>query len=769
MNYEEKSKKLENDITREVQDFHPVLRELFTRMESFTKVNYTQGNQEFGADFVLESIGNFEDEEYTGVVVKVGKITQKDLPEITRQIDECFTVPRYVNNGLKEILINKTVVVTNGTISNQAKKVVNAKFKGNAISFISKTELVPLIDKYYDEYWKDSRVLLNLYFDDLNEKCEKLLIGNSQGYRSTTEYVDIRIKRKEINGQKIKLSNLRKVNSLNKALDISNLILLEGGMGSGKSALVANHVLKSIEDFKESKTEYIPVIIEFSDYQNDLLKNLDEDIINILDRINSDVENPNLIVFLDGFDEYYLEVDERKDFIVGLYKIISKYQGFKFILTTREIEDYEFDIFLDNYFDLYKICPLQNNQIMAIVQSYYKPGKNVRTDISNLELFNMLPKTPMTAILLGQILSHDPKEIPSTLTELYSKFTEIVLFRWSGGDLQSQTEYEIFKNVCGIFSKYLLDYNLTTVSMSELKTTIDEYLSERNLDIDKNKIFEKLAYNNEIFITNYKAKTIRFKHRSFCEFFYARALFQNKAYKINEDIYNPYWQNAYFFVFGLIKDSSELITSLNKIEFDSYGLKINQVAMNAQFLLAAYVSPYTAIENQLNNSINIAANTVLEILNDPVEAETLKSLDMGRIELMIFMCIVISQCYSYDFFDKALRNIADIITGDTKVFSDTDWLKLIFISATLAVKGDSQYIDIIAKNYVDKKITLDNDQLGILLNLIYSNNFEINSSTRQFLKLYRRRVPKKSNLNKTIDLLSKGKREDARIFNNSNR
>ena len=330
-------------------------------------------------------------------------------------------------------------------------------------------------------------MLLNLYFDDLNEKCEKLLIGNSQGYQSTTEYVDIRIKRKEINNQQIKLSNLRKVNSLSKALDISNLILLEGGMGSGKSALVANHVLKSIEDFKESKTECIPVIIEFSDYQNDLVKNLDNDITSVLDRIESDIENPNLIVFLDGFDEYYLEVDERKEFIIGLYEIIKKYQSFKFILTTREIEDYEFDVFLDKYFDLYKICPLQNNQIMAIVQSYYKPGKNVRSDISNLQLFNMLPKTPMTAILLGQILSHDPKEIPSTLTELYSKFTEIVLFRWSGDNLQSQTEYEIFKNVCGIFSKYLLDYNLTTVSMGELKEIIDEYLSERNLDIDKNK------------------------------------------------------------------------------------------------------------------------------------------------------------------------------------------------------------------------------------------------------------------------------------------
>lgn len=762
MNYEEKANKLENEIKKEVQDFHPILRELFTRMESFRKVNYTQGNHEFGADFVLESIGSFGNEEYTGVVVKVGKITQKDLQEIERQIDECFEVPRYVNNGLKEITINKVVVVTNGTISKQAEKVVNAKFVGRTIDFISKTELVPLIDKHYSDYWKDSRVLLNLYFEEVQEKCEKLLIGNANGVRASNEYIELTIERKEINGQKLKLSNLRRVNSLSKALDVSNAILLEGGMGSGKSALVANHVLQHLEAFRESKTEAIPVIIEFSDYQENLIQSLDTDIEKIIKSIEIYIKDPRLIVFLDGFDEYYLEISERKDFIIGLNEVIRKYQGFKFILTTREIEDYEFEIFLERYFDLYKICPLQNNQIMAIVKSYYNPEIAVRSELSSSELFNMLPKTPMTAILLGQILSHDPKEIPSTLTELYSKFTEIVLFRWVGGDLQSQTEYEIFKNVCGIFSKYLLDYNLTTVSISEIKRIVDDYLAERNLEIDSKKIFEKLAFNNEIFITSSKNQTIRFKHRSFCEFFYARSLFQNSEYEVNEEIYNPYWQNAYFFVFGLIKDSSSLISSLSEIEFNSYGLKINQVAMNAQFLLAAYVSPYSAIEKQLNNSINIAAETVLDILNDPKEAETLKSLGMGRMELMMFMCIIVSQCYSYEFFDKALRSIADDIVGDIRKFSDTDWLKLIFISATLAANDDSQYIDFIAKSFVDKKIELDSDQLKVLLNLIYSNNFEINNTTKQFLKLYKRRVPKRSDLNKVVELLSKGKRDDAK-------
>ena len=97
MNYKEKAEKLEN-LKLEVQDFHPFLSELFSRMKEFERVEYTQGNREYGADFVLESKGGFGDLEYTGIVVKVGTIRQNNI-EIERQIDECFTMPRVFNNG----------------------------------------------------------------------------------------------------------------------------------------------------------------------------------------------------------------------------------------------------------------------------------------------------------------------------------------------------------------------------------------------------------------------------------------------------------------------------------------------------------------------------------------------------------------------------------------------------------------------------------------------------------------------------------------------
>ena len=160
---------------------------------------------------------------------------------------------------------------------------------------------------------------------------------------------------------------------------------------------------------------------------------------------------------------------------------MTSFHDTKFIVTTRTIEDYDFEIFLDDYFDRYILCPLQHNQIMSIVKSFYNSDNKVGSHIAESSLFNMLPKTPITAILLGQILKSDPKEIPSTLTELYSKFMEIVLSRWDSNDLKSQTEYEVLTNICGQFSYYILQHSLSIISIDELKDMIKIYLQERNL------------------------------------------------------------------------------------------------------------------------------------------------------------------------------------------------------------------------------------------------------------------------------------------------
>ena len=100
------------------------------------------------------------------------------------------------------------------------------------------------------------------------------------------------------------------------------------------------------------------------------------------------------------------------------------------------------------------------------------------------------------------------------------------------------------------------------IAIDELNQMIREYLDERNLQIDIDHISSKIIKNNEIFVVNSEKNTIRFRHKSFCEYFYAHNIYKNEKALINEEIYNPYWHNSYFFYFGLVKDSSKLLQSL---------------------------------------------------------------------------------------------------------------------------------------------------------------------------------------------------------------
>lgn len=74
-------------IKDEVKELHPLLEKLFQKMPRYIEMDYTQGNREMGADFVIaRKSDTFGSTEYIGVVAKVGDIKQ-NFTEVERQID----------------------------------------------------------------------------------------------------------------------------------------------------------------------------------------------------------------------------------------------------------------------------------------------------------------------------------------------------------------------------------------------------------------------------------------------------------------------------------------------------------------------------------------------------------------------------------------------------------------------------------------------------------------------------------------------------------
>ena len=141
-------------LEREVQDFHPLLRILLKRIPYIRNLEYNQGPNEKGADFVLEKADDILDSTfYVGVIVKIGKIKQ-DLAEIERQIDECG-MERTFDNGKKKIFLSEIWIISNDSITDNAQQKIHHKFKHSSIVFFDVEKVAVLIDKFYPEYWTD--------------------------------------------------------------------------------------------------------------------------------------------------------------------------------------------------------------------------------------------------------------------------------------------------------------------------------------------------------------------------------------------------------------------------------------------------------------------------------------------------------------------------------------------------------------------------------------------------------------------------------------
>ncbi len=165
------------NITDEVKEFHPLLRALFSKLPNITSVEYTQGPQEMGADFVLvKKDDTLDDIEYIGCIVKVGQIKQ-DHSEVNRQIEEC-EIERTIEGGTRKIFLSEIWVVSNGNITNGAQTKIHNQYKNKNIKFLTGEKITRLIDRYYPEYWRDLTVTVGEYLRSVSLNADNLCTNN---------------------------------------------------------------------------------------------------------------------------------------------------------------------------------------------------------------------------------------------------------------------------------------------------------------------------------------------------------------------------------------------------------------------------------------------------------------------------------------------------------------------------------------------------------------------------------------------------------------
>ena len=352
-----------------------------------------------------------------------------------------------------------------------------------------------------------------------------------------------------------------------------------------------------------------------------------------------------------------------------LQKIIDfaeENDNIKIIISTRPLHVVDYEDLLPSKTTAYKIEPLTISQVLEffkyICKELLETQKRLFNDLKENDLFRQLPKNPISAILLAQIYNDSRQELPSNLTDIYKKYSEIMLGRWEISHGYSQQTFEAASSIISDIACEFIRENISSIEVEDAKSIFIEYLQRRNLSIDPDLIFQKVTTRSGIIQINAKNNKIYFKHRSFVEYFYA--LYKSKNYDkyfIDNRIYYPEWMPIYFFFVGLHKDCEDLLNSMIHVEPNDTNEKFYRFANMANYFLAAYATPYDFFKKNIIILFKEYAKLYLDIVNNKVESGLQK---LPVIIILDFFQAVSVNCYGYNFFRKSILTAIDQLENE---------------------------------------------------------------------------------------------------------
>ena len=297
------------------------------------------------------------------------------------------------------------------------------------ITFVDGDRLERLIDEHMPNFWTDlsletGEYLANLRVrnDELDRNSNLLPIIGDNFYIEQDIYERAKLQYK-------KLYKPRKVD-IHKTIDREKLIFIEGGMGTGKSKLLRHLVsyYTTPEAYTEKHLLPIPITYKqlFDEYDQDIRKVIEDQVAVELRKELSD--QITYLLLIDAIDEKKLNADKQVNALESLFTNIYKEPNVKAIITSRFIDGFKQSKGLARY----TIHPLSLNKTIKFLETLCK-GLNIKNriieDLKKSSLFKELPKSPIAVILLAKLINENSEDIPSNMTELYSKYSELMLGR----------------------------------------------------------------------------------------------------------------------------------------------------------------------------------------------------------------------------------------------------------------------------------------------------------------------------------------------------
>ena len=734
-------RKLIEDIKGEVSNFHPILENILPKLANIEGYEYTQGQFERGADFILKHKNTTTGRsKFIGIVVKVGKISSSTVPIIEEQINECAEERFY--KVMNRVSCSEVWVIASGGYSERAKEKLKHRIIGKSIDFFGSEDIVEWIDRYYPFYWHQLPNKLGEYIENLEKRLSNIEKSSSLNNCVTLDsdlYIELDTFEKV---QKSYLKTNTKIEKKNveifKCVIESKISLLEAEMGYGKSKLSRKiaHNLCNPQSVKEKKI--IPIYSSFREFYEK--QNLDLDLL-INEKLGDAKEiiiqdKLEILIILDGIDECStLEkpTSEIYDIVVNQCK---KLDYCRLLITTRPLKAINDKATLYSDARVFCIRPLSLAKIvnyLKIACSKSRLPSRLFEDLKRSQLFKQLPHSPIAAALFSNLLNENQQDVPQNLTELYSKSLELMLGRWDlKKELATEKEYKTAQIIAENIADFFVQNKLIYVSYNEIRELVSSYLSKRNTGVSTETIEEILFNRSNIFNNETEGGIISFRHRSFAEFLYAQKKSRDQSLPIIESALNPYWSNIFFFYSGILLDCPEALDQVRNYFPKEEAEKWMKIIAVPSYLMAAYQTEFDILERSLNDVLLVAANLFIQIKSGNTST---KLKDLPEMHLLYLFKALLSENISYDFFYKGFNNIC--LELDSHEIQEEKFLALFFLACAESDLGRDDTFNYLLETYgvTDLPISIS---LAITSEVESKNNINKNRNIKKHITKLRK-------------------------------
>ena len=702
-------KALVEDISDEVNVLHPLLNHLLRQISGVTTVEYTHGPNEKGADFIVSRYDDALDAtNHIGVVVKVGKILQ-NFDDVARQVEECL-LPRTIRGGLEEVRLTEVWVLNNSTISRNAQDKIKEKYKTQKISFIQGEKLTELVDKYADYFWYNVPTDVGGYLKTLSNRLTSLdsELSVLKGLNCDDFYVapDIQAYSKPLYSRHSRPQKPHLVN-FQEIVRKEKVCFLEGDMGFGKSktarAITLHYTAPEI--FKQ--LGIIPVFLTFKSFA-DSNKTLNDFLRSAVAPYFSLENYPKveILFVVDGVDEAIGKSSNWQERLQTAIREANGATNLHLVLTSRPLRQLDESVSVYAGTSRYTLRPLSLNKLVAFVEkacASLSLPKRIFEDLQKSDLFKQLPQSPIAAALLSRLISQNTNDLPSNLTELYSKSIENLLGRWDiekGGC--TEKEYKDAERVSLTLAEFIVGNQLPHMNLAEAREMVAEWHRQRNTNVQLTTLLDRVFSKSGIFLVDEENGILAFRHRSFGEYLYAQASQKSGKKLTPRDSFSPYWVYVQYFYTGLLGDCEDHLHTLLSYHPKNEAEAWLKILVMPDYFLAGYQTPYSLIENNLFKLFLEAAELYSKIRTGDTKT---KLGNLPEMHLLWFFQRVIRACFEYEFFRKSITTTLlkiDQEIADPKVKE----IALFFAACYAAELDDPSGFEYLIAHYPTEKLQL---------------------------------------------------------------